>query len=80
MDPVPTIEQILQETHDAMQSVTNSGTQYRDRYGHVVYTEALRANVMLRLLDWAQSAPDPETNAAMIEALAKIATAIYKSA
>tara|TARA_R110002167_G_scaffold143958_2_gene333642 strand:- start:3686 stop:3928 length:243 start_codon:yes stop_codon:yes gene_type:complete len=80
MDPLPTIEEILQETQDAMRSVTGSSSQYRDRYGHVVFTEAMRTNLLLRLLTWAQSGPDPETNAAMVAQLGKIAEAIYRSA
>jgi hypothetical protein len=79
MDPVPTIEEILQETHDAMREVTGSSSQYRDRYGHVTYTEALRANVLLRLLTWSQSGGDAEASASMVEALAKIAEAIYSA-
>ena len=79
MDPLPTIEEILQETQDAMRSVTGSSVQYRDRYGHVVFTEAMRTNLLLRLLTWAQSGPDPEANSALIDQLAKIAEAIYRS-
>jgi len=79
MDPLPTIEDILQETQDAMQSVFNSTVTWRDRYGHVVFTQALQTNTLLKLIEWAQSGnPNEPGNAELIAALAKIAEAIHR--
>ena len=80
MDPIPTIEEILQETQDAWRSVVGNSNVWKERYGSIPYTETIRANLTLRLLKWAQSGEDSETAAALVEAIAKLTTAIYRSA
>jgi len=77
--PLPTPEDILAEAQAAVANVTGSSVQYRDRYGHVMFNEVLRQVLLIRMLEWAQANEPDATNQDLIDALAKITEAIYRS-
>lgn len=81
MDSLPTIAELLRDTHVAMANTFGSKVMHRDRYGHVIFDTALRTAVLLALLEWAgQPASEPVDQTALIDALAKLTTAVYRSA
>tara|TARA_R110002167_G_C12707228_1_gene655132 strand:- start:30382 stop:30621 length:240 start_codon:yes stop_codon:yes gene_type:complete len=79
MDPLPNVNDILLETQAAFRASLGTTVAWRDRYGHVVFAEAFKANLMLHLLKWAEANSGGSTSTELIEALAKLTTAVYRS-
>lgn len=80
MDSLPDINDILLETQAVFRASFGTTVAWRDRYGHVVFTEAFKANFMIHLLKWAETNSGGSTSTELIEALAKLTTAVYRSA